>query len=145
MIHPFDNSIYELDYIQIPDAAISADFSFQIPAFSRWQILSINLTFTSDIIVAARTMFIQTRVAGYKYNRFGSNQSQINSKVANYLCFSGLGGMLYSGSRDVYWVSLPTPYLVDDRCILESEIIDLKLGDQITDIHLTVLKWKNPK
>lgn len=125
--------------IQITTPGAGADFTFTIPALSRYRIISLSATFTTAVAVANRNVELVIDDGANVVAEITSGFSQLASLVDDYTWMdSGPSGALFD---NVVVLPLPANLILSTGFRIRSETTAIQGADQWSAIQMLVSEW----
>ena len=133
--NPFNQSLFKVILIEVPDPAVSDDFTIPAPANHRSHLVGVSYSLTCDANVAHRYHSLLLQRAGVLY-RLSSDQAGVEASHSQH-CLFITGGVQHDTVNSLY----PVMPLIDSPAFMEGDNLisyttAMQAGDQMSNIQL---------
>lgn len=133
--NPFNQGLFQVVILGTAPPAAGANFNYLVPVNQRTKFAMVSYTFETDVNAAHRYHRL-VHVRGASTVRIGSDQLGVEASQIQHVTYFPHG--VQTGAVNAKYPVLP---MLDSPAFLEgdyigSDIEDIQVGDQITDVHI---------
>jgi hypothetical protein len=125
-----------------PDVVVpGSNFTFSVPAGARWDVQGVTALLTTDIVVPARTVFLNITDPGGNFIAQIPPDATQPANAAHRYSWAPAFPVYALGAQGVHILPLPLRTLLPAGSTIASQIANLDVGDSLTQIEVSFREW----